>query len=70
MTQATECILEVNQKVSQTSVHAEEIAGVISKVSDASREISRSSGQVDVSAKDLLDLAETLNRLVGKFKTA
>ncbi len=70
VTQATQGIMEVNQKVSLSSSHAEEIAGVISQVSEASKEISQNSGKVNTSAGDLLALAETLNTLVGKFKTA
>ncbi|MEH0021309.1 MAG: methyl-accepting chemotaxis protein [Desulfobacter sp.] len=70
VSQATHGILDVNQKVSQTSEHAREIAGVISKVSHASGEIARSSTGVDASAGDLLALADTLNHLVGKFRTA
>lgn len=66
--QASQGIQEVNENVSQSSVVSVSISQDIAEVSEASRNISKSSNDVQSNAQDLLNSAEELNTIVGKFK--
>lgn len=68
VTQASQGIQEVNENVAQASTVAGEVAEGIAGVGQASAEINSSSSQVDISSKELSELAETLTALVGRFK--
>jgi methyl-accepting chemotaxis protein len=66
--QASQGIQEVNENLAQSSQVSTDIARDIAEVNHETGEMSNSSSQVDLSAKDLQGLADELNGLVGRFK--
>ncbi|MBN1847918.1 MAG: methyl-accepting chemotaxis protein [Deltaproteobacteria bacterium] len=61
-------IQEVNENVSQSSAVSTEIAKDLSDINQATGEMSNSSAQINLSSKDLSQLAEELKQMVNKFK--
>jgi len=68
--QAAQGISEVNENVAQSSMVAAQIAGDITEVSNVSRSLSKSGQDVEGSARELADVAETLKNLVAHFRMA
>lgn len=68
ITQASEGVREANERVSQTSSVSQSIAQDVAGVNQVASEISNNSGQVQVSAGRLSDLAEQLKGMVTQFK--
>lgn len=66
--QASKGIEEVNENVAQSSTVSQEIAREIAGVNQYISNLSNSSGQLDLSATDLSELASKLKKMVGKFK--
>ncbi|PIE64719.1 MAG: chemotaxis protein [Desulfobacterales bacterium] len=66
--QASQGLENMNRNIADSTLAACSIADDIQKVTQSSEEISSNSTQVDYRAGDLAKLAETLNRMVGKFK--
>jgi methyl-accepting chemotaxis protein len=66
--QASTGIQEVNENLSQSSAVSTGIAKDILDVNQESAEMSNSSSQINMSAKDLSTLADELNSMVGRFK--
>ncbi len=66
--QAAQGISEVNENVAQSSMVAGQIAGDITEVSNVSRSLSKSGHDVEGSAQELANVAETLKNLVAHFK--
>ena len=67
ISQASQGIEEVNQNVNQTSAVSSNISNDISSVNRGVRDISENSSQIDVSARELAQLAVQLKNLVGRF---
>ena len=65
---ATNAVQETNDRVSESSSVSHMIAEEIADVNNAASEITRGSGQVEGSSKDLSKLAETLKAMVERFK--
>lgn len=68
VTQAASGLTEVNENINQTSVAAGEVTQDITHISQATGEMSQGSSQVRSSAGELSVLAESLNKMVGRFK--
>ncbi|WP_054032823.1 methyl-accepting chemotaxis protein [Desulfatitalea tepidiphila] len=66
--QASQGIQEVNENVNQSSSVSVEISRDIAGVSGTMNDISTSSSQVDMSARELSQLAEQLKHMVDQFK--
>ena len=66
--EASRGIQEMNHNVAQSSAVATDIAQDISQVSTQAEEIARDSSEVMKNADNLAQMAEQLNRLVGRFK--
>lgn len=67
ISQASQGIEEVNQNVNQTSAVSATISNDIGSVNRGVRDISENSSQIDVSARELAQLAVQLKNLVGRF---
>ncbi len=70
ISQASVGLQEVNENVSQSSTVSAQIAQDITTVNTSASAISTSSAQVQASAEDLRKMAEELNSIIGRFKTA
>lgn len=66
--QAVEGIQEVNERINQTFTIAEGVTKEIVEVSCTTEEMAEKSKSVKTNAKNLSELAETLDEFVGKFK--
>ena len=66
--QAADGIRTMNENVALSSAASDEIADDINGVSQSAGEMTKSSGQVAMSAEELEGLAKKLNEMVGKFK--
>lgn len=66
--QASKGIQEVNQNVAENSTASEQIAKGIFEVNHAATQMSGNSSKVNTHAHDLSKLAETLKKLVERFK--
>lgn len=67
ISQASQGIEEVNQNVNQTSAVSSSISADIGSVNQGVKDMSDSSTEIDVSAKELAQLAVQLNNLVERF---
>jgi methyl-accepting chemotaxis protein len=67
ISQASQGIEEVNQNVNQTSAVSSNISSDIGSVSRGVQDFSENSSQIDVSARELSQLAVQLKNLVGRF---
>ncbi len=67
ISQASQGIEEVNQNVNQTSAVSSNISADIGSVNQGVKDISDSSTEIDVSAKELAQLAVQLKNLVERF---
>ncbi len=67
ISQASQGIEEVNQNVNQTSAVSSNISNDIGSVNRGVQDISENSSQIDVSARELAQLALQLKNLVGRF---
>ena len=67
ISQASQGIEDVNQNVNQTSAVSSSISNDIGSVNRGVRDISKNSSQIDVSARELAQLAVQLKNLVGRF---
>ena len=68
VSQASLGINEVNENVSQTNTVSTQISQQIADISQSTEEISSNSSKVSTSAFELAELAEKLNKMVGRFK--
>ncbi|WP_054029778.1 methyl-accepting chemotaxis protein [Desulfatitalea tepidiphila] len=68
VSQAARGITDVNAHVSRSSEVSGEIARQIGLVTSSAGDISQSSAQVNINSRELSDLAEALDKLVGIFK--
>ncbi len=68
--QAATGVEEVNSNVNQSSAVAVEVSRDIQDISGATEEMKAGSIQVNTSALELSQLAESLNEMVGRFKIA
>jgi methyl-accepting chemotaxis protein len=68
VTQASGGIQEVSERMTESSTVVQGMAQDLSEVNQASSGISNSGSKVDLSSHELLELAEKLKNLVGKFK--
>lgn len=68
ITQASLGINEVNENVSQTTTVSTQISQEISDISQSTDEISDNSSKVNTRASELAELADILNKMVGRFK--
>ncbi len=68
VTQAAQGITDVNTHVARSSEVSGDIAKQIGLVTTSANDISQSSSQVNINSKELSDLAERLDKLVGQFK--
>ncbi len=68
--QASQGIQEVNENVNQSSAVAAQIATDITRVNASTGTISTNSVEVRTSAEELRAMADKLNAIVGRFKTA
>ncbi|WP_321491850.1 methyl-accepting chemotaxis protein [uncultured Desulfobacter sp.] len=68
VSQASVGINEVNENIAQTNTVSTQISREIADISQSADEISGNSTKVSTSATELAGLAETLNRMVGRFK--
>ncbi len=68
VSQAAQGITDVNAHVSKSSEVSGEIARQIGLVTSSASDISQSSAQVNINSRELSDLAEELDKLVGIFK--
>jgi methyl-accepting chemotaxis protein len=66
--QAAQGIQDVNANVSQSTTVADSIAEDVAEVNQAAKEMSGGSVQVNTSARELSELAESLKRMVGRFR--
>ena len=67
MVQAAEGIGEINQNIGQFSTTAREIASDISEVDHASGDTAKNGASLSANAEHLLEMADNLSRLVGRF---
>lgn len=66
--QASRGMADINESIAQSTRVSEEITQDIAQVNRESREITKSSSTVNLNAKELLELAEALKEMVGKFR--
>jgi len=66
--QAAQGISEVNENVAQTAQVTGEVAQDISQISLVTQDISQSSQEVNNSAADLSELANTLRKMISRFR--
>jgi len=66
--QASQGLTEINGNVAQSAKVADEVTGDIAEVYSQSKEMTTSSATVNTNAGDLLDLAQRLKEMVGRFK--
>ncbi len=65
---ASEGVLEVTENVSQASTVSQEVAKDIAEVDQSSNQMLASTDKVNITARELDSLANTLQELVGKFR--
>ncbi len=68
ISQASEGILEVNENVAQSTTVIADITSDIAEINQQSVQIGDTSNLVQLSAKNLSELASQLNTMIGRFK--
>ena len=68
VSQSSQGISEINQSMSRNSMVAEDILKDVQKASQASANIADRSAEVNASVKELMQLANQLNDMVGRFQ--